>query len=539
MGLTLLLSGATASAQDGLEKLLAKPPSPGSLALLIPHAREARARERWYEALQHSDPQVRATAARLLSIVGVRRAAPGLAAALQNESDESAGLELARALLRETNAHDAAVVDAAERLSSEQIVLAIATARGTAALAHLDRLLAIPLSNETRYTVMGSLIAGQQEALSRVLQTSLATRNVEAWRTVLWTAQRQQLAVGIDDLASALQSGSAEIRQLAWWQVAMLAAEGKAVPPEATSPAARLERHNSSTAPEVSFGCELAARALGAQAEALPEWLDRVRSREADFTLVPFGRPALTGALAALLTDAERKALDIEVPEKNRQRVEPDQQKPRATEYAVTRTVAELPPGYVADVLDQTGCRPGTLEPLAGAIAEYGAVGTIRKVSFIATTSREECKEAARLIVTADLIPRPTLASPDRELILLPMHGATLQCLAASEHPRTGRLAAAARHVGESITPPKKTRHVAPVYPVAAQKARREGVTVAEATIARDGCVRRMELLRSSSHTDLDAAAIDAVSQWRFTPTLLHGEPTPVIMTVTVQFVLE
>jgi len=36
----------------------------------------------------------------------------------------------------------------------------------------------------------------------------------------------------------------------------------------------------------------------------------------------------------------------------------------------------------------------------------------------------------------------------------------------------------------------------------------------------------------------LDAAAIDAVRQWRFTPTLLNGQPVPVVMTVTVAFKL-
>jgi protein TonB len=36
----------------------------------------------------------------------------------------------------------------------------------------------------------------------------------------------------------------------------------------------------------------------------------------------------------------------------------------------------------------------------------------------------------------------------------------------------------------------------------------------------------------------LDQAAIDAVMQWEFTPTLLNGVPVPVIMTVTVNFTL-
>jgi protein TonB len=37
----------------------------------------------------------------------------------------------------------------------------------------------------------------------------------------------------------------------------------------------------------------------------------------------------------------------------------------------------------------------------------------------------------------------------------------------------------------------------------------------------------------------LDQAALDAVRQWVFTPTLLNGVPVPVIMTVTVNFTLQ
>jgi protein TonB len=37
----------------------------------------------------------------------------------------------------------------------------------------------------------------------------------------------------------------------------------------------------------------------------------------------------------------------------------------------------------------------------------------------------------------------------------------------------------------------------------------------------------------------LDAAALDAVKQWEYSPTLLNGVPVPVIMTVTVNFTLQ
>jgi len=36
----------------------------------------------------------------------------------------------------------------------------------------------------------------------------------------------------------------------------------------------------------------------------------------------------------------------------------------------------------------------------------------------------------------------------------------------------------------------------------------------------------------------LDAAALEAVRQWEYSPTLLNGVPIPVLITVTVNFTL-
>jgi protein TonB len=56
-------------------------------------------------------------------------------------------------------------------------------------------------------------------------------------------------------------------------------------------------------------------------------------------------------------------------------------------------------------------------------------------------------------------------------------------------------------------------------------------------TVAEDGTVAGACVLRSVPL--LDNAAIDAVRQWRYQPTLLNGAPVPVIMTATVNFVLQ
>ena len=91
-------------------------------------------------------------------------------------------------------------------------------------------------------------------------------------------------------------------------------------------------------------------------------------------------------------------------------------------------------------------------------------------------------------------------------------------------------------HVGGVIRPPQKIHHVAPAYPPIAQAARVSGTVIVEALIAEDGSVRDVKVLRSVAL--LDAPAVEAVRQWRFTPTLLNGVPVQVIMSVTVTFAL-
>src|SRR5262249_61067450 len=90
--------------------------------------------------------------------------------------------------------------------------------------------------------------------------------------------------------------------------------------------------------------------------------------------------------------------------------------------------------------------------------------------------------------------------------------------------------------VGGGIPPPIKTTDVKPVYPPEAAAARVQGTVVLEATVAPDGAVRDAHVMRSLPQ--LDAAALDAVRQWRFKPTMVDGVPRSVVMTVTVSFSL-
>ncbi len=88
--------------------------------------------------------------------------------------------------------------------------------------------------------------------------------------------------------------------------------------------------------------------------------------------------------------------------------------------------------------------------------------------------------------------------------------------------------------VGGAIRVPVKTRHVDPAYPPIALQARVQGVVILEALVDTDGRVADARVLRSIPL--LDQAAVEAVRQWEYQPTLLNGQPVPVIMTATVQF---
>jgi protein TonB len=95
-------------------------------------------------------------------------------------------------------------------------------------------------------------------------------------------------------------------------------------------------------------------------------------------------------------------------------------------------------------------------------------------------------------------------------------------------------LAQDAIRVGGDVKAPERVRYVPPVYPEFAKSASVQGIVILEAVVGTSGTVTDVKVLKSIPL--LDQAAIDAVSQWAYTPTTLNGVPVPVIMTVTVNF---
>jgi protein TonB len=88
--------------------------------------------------------------------------------------------------------------------------------------------------------------------------------------------------------------------------------------------------------------------------------------------------------------------------------------------------------------------------------------------------------------------------------------------------------------VGGAVREPRKVRHVAPVYPPLAVAARVQGSVRLECVIGEDGRVSDVVVVQG--HPLLEAAAVEAVRQWRYRPTLLNGVRVSVVLTVVVDF---
>lgn len=91
-------------------------------------------------------------------------------------------------------------------------------------------------------------------------------------------------------------------------------------------------------------------------------------------------------------------------------------------------------------------------------------------------------------------------------------------------------------HRVSDFSRPVRRAYVQPDYPELARQAHVEGIVIIDATISATGDVIDARVLRSQPL--LDEAALAAVRQWKFTPTVLNGVPVPVVLTVTVRFSL-
>jgi len=159
-------------------------------------------------------------------------------------------------------------------------------------------------------------------------------------------------------------------------------------------------------------------------------------------------------------------------------------------------------------------------------------------LAFLSITARDPTENTQVInSIVRDLV----LRDGERTVVLEatdPANGSVTIAVTATalDEPAGQRAAGSAApiRVGDGVPPPRKVHDVSPVYPLAARTLRVQGLVILEATIGPTGDVVDVEVLRSVP--ELDAAAVAAVEQWRYEPTLVDGEAVAVVMTVTIHF---
>jgi protein TonB len=93
--------------------------------------------------------------------------------------------------------------------------------------------------------------------------------------------------------------------------------------------------------------------------------------------------------------------------------------------------------------------------------------------------------------------------------------------------------------VGGNVQATKLVSTTKPAYPPGAEVAGIEGTVLLRAVISTGGDLLGLSVMNQSVDAELASAAMDAVKQWHYEPTLLNGLPVEVVTTIAVTFRLE
>lgn len=223
-------SAQPASSPDnlGLETLLAKPISPGSIAALAPHANQPKAQARVAEALKDPRANVRAVAARLCFTSGMRGLIPALRLALQTEQDPVAAAEMVRLLVMfgTADAYHEALAAARSKPAVTAAIIDTFARTGRSELA-ADLPTFLELDTDASVLAAPVLAVTASDPVGRAKVLDLFARRPTTLRQAL-SALRARKETAPDDLLDAwLHSGLADIRTVALWHIVSTASSSK------------------------------------------------------------------------------------------------------------------------------------------------------------------------------------------------------------------------------------------------------------------------------------------------------------------------
>jgi TonB family protein len=454
---------------------------------------------------------------------------PDLLTALGKETDLTAAVEEVRAAgSLGDGTSDGPLVAAATRLGLpivDTVAETLSRTRGADAFVHLSALRSAGLS-PTGYAYLARMAVRRGPGdTTRAAMAAVRESDVMAWAVVLDEARRAGNAFEVGLIKVALGMEAPRFRALAYWHLAREVDRGVPLAPDV---AAALEATPEATNKEpgdldAQFAFEILQRTQARDARPVSGWTARARDHRG---MLAFPM-AYDDPMLKRLTGEEREAAQPPEPKEWK----PPAAKPPGPSEMPMRLTTYYPGHFAADLVRAAGCTSGS-QDLAGAIIEYAPDGRPGHVALAESGLSGGCVEAGRALLLSLLAP-PGDITPS-SFVVVPLAPDVLSCGDEDSGPRARPSLQGPTIVVDRIKEPKKIVNVAPIYPEAARRERVQGVVILEATISTSGCIRELRVLQGVRM--LNAAALRAVMRWRYTPTLLDGEPVPVIMTVTVNF---
>lgn len=517
-----------------LQEALARPFTPAAIALLLPYTSESAVVERLTKALADANPEVRAVAARVAFTTRHERLLPALRSALDSESQTVPAAEMIRAIaLIAGPGGDEAVFKAVGRLAAGADAWVGVVAR-TRPADVLPRLAAI---GAHAGEPLERLSASQPDAVVAALAPLGAAPALEpAYLALIGRLEIANAPLPWPVVALGLEGSPgtrrAAVRLLLHRQLS------SALPAEAVSALAHLRANVPADDPFLALTFELVRRSeqpgaapvpLGPTIAALdPAWFPLDNWRDAWLRHLGSTEETALRARITLLADRKHWGPDTTgVP--YRGTAVPTV----PASDVVIRMVRPLTSRLGPELGELTGCRLARDQFIAVQIA-FKPTGQVREVSTPMGLGAGFCAQAARVLAALDVAAGTAPIAPERtDLVVMGFRPEDAEC------PRIDLLGPAkeVRAGDGKVRAPRKLRNVGPHYPSSMEKAGIQGVVLAEATITSTGCVADATVLRGP-HPVLSTAALAAISQWQYEPTLLDGKPVAILMTVTVHFSL-
>jgi TonB family protein len=524
--------------------LLNRPVSPGTIALLAEYPTDPAVKGRLVAALTHAEPDVRAAAARVIFVQGMRDLVPGVAEVFPTETSPEAAFEESRVLLYFGGPSYDIMVESSRALRgtawATPRMMVLAGARGEAVLNQFAYLQGMGASESELADFIRVATRGRLELLSKRAVAARQVSDASLLAAVLRASRDADAPLGEDLVEDTIKNAAQpEMRRAALWHLIELS--DKAPLSDRMRTLLKSIPSSSSNAEDAQslLANELAARAGGRAPRKDAAWTTFLASPPPD-THPLFARRGVTRLLSERELDTIGRSVrnDPKWLSKPADRGDDDDKPRAAAALPFLRAISEYPHGFVSGVFAASGCdtakawrsQPGAV----GGDLRLRADGRPMHLAPASMGADPACAHAARVLLMT-YTPRVDRVINDGqpERLIVPFSPDYIACQDTDVHG-IGRPVT----IGGRIAPPSKLKDVRPEYPRSAQTDKVEGTVLVETTISGSGCIARAAVTRSVD-IRLEWASIRAVIDWRFTPTLLNGTPVPVLMTLTTQFTLQ